>query len=349
MDVERWTLDVFPIKAPAVLQPRRFRAALLSWYRNNGRDLPWRHTRDPYAILVSELMLQQTQVATVIPYYQRWLGRFPDLESLARAPESDILHAWQGLGYYARARNLHTTAKIIVEKHGGLFPRSPDVLQTLPGIGRYTASAIVTFAFDSSLPIVETNTARLFARLLNLQARIDSGPGRERLWEFASSLLPRRNAGRHNSALMDLGAVVCIAGEPKCPTCPVRHYCQAEIPAALPRKAARASLKLLTEHHYFAPEAETVLLEQAHHRWRGMWILPRLPATPPAPRVLYSSEFPFTHHRITLRVCEVPSASAPSTPMQRAFTLAELPSIPMPSPHRRALTALLAQRPAAPN
>ncbi len=344
MNVER-----FPIKAPAVLEPRGFRAALLSWYRNNGRDLPWRRTRDPYAILVSELMLQQTQVATVIPYYERWLRRFPDLESLARAPESDVLHAWQGLGYYARARNLQTTAKIIVEKHGGLFPRSPEVLEMLPGIGRYTANAVVTFAFNSSLPIVEANTARLFARLLNLQTKIDSGPGRARLWEFASSVLPRRNAARHNSALMDLGALVCTRGEPKCSTCPVRCFCRAEAPATLPRKAARASLKLLTEHHYFAPEAETVLLEQADHRWRGMWILPQLPATPPAPRVLYSSEFPFTHHRITLRVCEVPSASAPPTPAQRAFTLAQLPSIPMPSPHRRALTALLAQRPAAPN
>ncbi len=345
MNVER-----FPIKAPAVLEPRGFRAALLSWYRNNGRDLPWRRTRDPYAILVSELMLQQTQVATVIPYYERWLRRFPDLESLARAPESDVLHAWQGLGYYARARNLHTTAKIIVEKHGGLFPRSPDVLEMLPGIGRYTANAVVTFAFDASLPIVEANTARLFARLLNLQTRIDSGAGRDRLWGFASSILTRRNAGRHNSALMDLGALVCTAGEPRCSTCPVRPYCQAEAPATLPRRAAPASLKLLTEHHYFAPGADTVLLEQAHHRWRGMWILPRLPTTPPpAPRVLYSSKFPFTHHRITLRVCEVPSASPSPTPAQRAFTLAELPSIPMPSPHRRALTALLAQRPGAPN
>ncbi|MBA3882000.1 MAG: A/G-specific adenine glycosylase [Chthoniobacterales bacterium] len=285
-------------------------------------------------------MLQQTQVAAVIPYFDRWLRRFPDLESLARASESDILHAWQGLGYYSRARNLHGTARIILERHSGVVPRRRHALEMLPGIGRYTANAVVTFAFDASVPIVEANTARLFARLLNLRTSIDSNVGRKHLWEFASSLLPQRGAGRHNSALMDLGALVCIAGQPRCSICPIRIYCQAEAPATLPRKAARAPVKLLTEDHYFAPKANTVLLEQARDRWRGMWILPRLLTPPPARRLLYSCEFPFTHHRITLRVCEAPAASALG-PGQRAFPLHELGTIPMPSPHRRALNALI--------
>lgn len=142
-----------------------FRRALLSWYRIHRRDLPWRRTEDPYAILISEFMLQQTQVNTVIPYYNEWLRRFPNLRALARARGSDILHAWQGLGYYARARHLHSAAKGIVQKHGDVFPRTTDQLRSLPGIGRYTANAIATFAFDQSVPIVDANIARVLARL----------------------------------------------------------------------------------------------------------------------------------------------------------------------------------------
>lgn len=317
-----------------------FRRKLLHWYRHHGRDLPWRHTRDPYSILVSELMLQQTQVATVIPYYQRWLRRFPDLGSLAVASESDVLHAWQGLGYYARARNLHAAAKILVAEHGGVFPRDAATLQKLPGLGRYTANAVATFAFDSSVPIVEANTARLFARLLNLQTRIDSGAGREELWKFAASLLPEQNAARHNSALMDLGALVCVPGQPNCAACPVRHFCRAETPATLPIKAPRPSLKLLTEEHHFAFDRGKIVLEQSQERWRGMWILPRRRVAPAESRVLYSAEFPFTQHRITLRVCEAPLENEMVTG-QRAFPLHELDTIPMPSPHRRALMTLL--------
>lgn len=321
-----------------------FRRKLLDWYRVHGRELPWRRTRDPYAIMVSELMLQQTQVATVIPYYIEWLRRFPDVRALAAASESDVLHAWQGLGYYSRARNLHAAAKTIVEKHGGIFPRSPAELQKLPGLGRYTANAVATFAFDVAVPIVEANTARLFARLLNLQIRIDSGAGRERLWDFASSLLLKKNAASHNSALMDLGALVCTNRQPKCVICPVRAFCRAENPAALPIKAARTELKLLTELHEFSSNDDGVLLEQSADRWRGLWVLPRLADEPRDRRVLYSAEFPFTHHRITLRVCEAPYGEVVPTPTQRAFSLRELATIPMPSPHRRALHALLQQR-----
>src|SRR5437867_350471 len=150
-----------------------FQRSLLAWYRRHRRALPWRRARDPYAILVSEVMLQQTQAAAVIPYYIRWLRRFPTIRSLARATESDVLHAWQGLGYYARARNLHRCAKTIVEKFGGKFPIAPDELRSLPGIGRYTANAVGVFAFDQSLPLVEANTARVLSRLFNIRDPID--------------------------------------------------------------------------------------------------------------------------------------------------------------------------------
>lgn len=292
--------------------------------------------------MVSELMLQQTQVTTVIPFYIEWLRRFRDVRALAAASESDVLHAWQGLGYYSRARNLHAAAKTIVNTHGGVFPSNPAELQKLPGFGRYTANAVATFAFDLSVPIVEANTARVLARLQNYRQRIDSGAGREHLWSFATALLPATNGATHNSALMDVGATVCVSGEPRCAICPVRGFCRAEDPATLPVKAPRTKLKLLIEDHVFSRADGQILLEQSRDRWRGMWILPRVaPDAPPDQRVLYSAEFPFTHHRITLRVSEASPEVTERTDERRAFSCDELKKIPMPSPHRRALNALL--------
>jgi A/G-specific adenine glycosylase len=334
LDVGRFFIRVNSAP-PAAL----FRRPLLKWYRHNARDLPWRRTSDPYAILVSEFMLQQTQVATVIPYYKRWLRRFPGFAALAAASENDVLHAWQGLGYYSRARNLLATAFAVMEKHGGVFPKDLASIQELPGIGRYTANAVATFAFDQSVPIVEANISRVLSRLFDLQTPIDTSAGRERLWSAASQLLPRRNAGQHNSALMELGALVCGA-RPKCEICPVKIFCRATEPAVLPRKKARPAIELRTEHHGFALRRHRVLLEQSRDRWRGMWILPRLTSTPPARQPLHRSEFPFTHHRITLTVYSDNGASGNET--ARWFPLAELSSIPLPSPHRRALDDILA-------
>src|SRR6476661_10144647 len=175
-----------------------FRRALTTWYHKHGRDLPWRRTRNPYAILVSEFMLQQTQVATVIPYYNEWLRRFPDFASLARASENDVLRAWQGLGYYARARNLHATAQAVMSRYGGSFPRKIEQIRQLPGIGKYTAHAVASFAFAQSVPIVEANTGRVLARLFDLRDSIDSDPGRRMLWQYAASLLPKSNAATFN-------------------------------------------------------------------------------------------------------------------------------------------------------
>ena len=318
-----------------------FRRVLLTWYRQHGRDLPWRHTDDPYAIVVSELMLQQTQVATVIPYYTAWLRRFPDFRSLAEAAESDVLHAWQGLGYYARARNLHATARIITTTYGGVFPRSVEAMRKLPGLGRYTANAVATFALNRSVPIVESNTARCLSRLTNMQISIDSREGQARLWEFAASLLPKRSARIYNSALTDLGALICVSAKPRCGVCPVRSFCHATDPATLPLKKARTPTVQLTEHHRFAVKDGLVLLEQSRHRWRGMWILPRLAGRPRGDRPLHSAQFAFTHHLITLQVYADDAATAESN-AQRWFARDELESIPVPSPHRRALTKLLA-------
>jgi A/G-specific adenine glycosylase len=320
-----------------------FRRSLLSWYRKNGRDLPWRRTKDPYAVLVSEFMLQQTQVATVIPYYNKWMKRFPGFAALAAASEHEVLLAWQGLGYYARARNLRATAQAIMEKHGGRFPRSWDAIRELPGVGRYTANAVATFAFDQAVPIVEANIARLLARLFNLQIPIDASPGRGALWQRAIELLPSRRASLHNSALMDLGALVC-GPRPNCVACPVRNLCRAENPSTLPRKKARPSIRLRTEHHSFSVKGGSVLLEQSRDRWRGMWMLPRLPAAPAKCRPLHVSEFPFTNHRITLTVFRQTAAGPPAKLFQRWFPIDGLDSIPLPSPHRRALEGLISAR-----
>jgi A/G-specific adenine glycosylase len=319
---------------------RAFRPSLMRWYRRHGRDLPWRRTRDPYAVLVSELMLQQTQVATVVPYYNKWLRRFPNFATLAAAPENDVLHAWQGLGYYARARNLHASAKIVQDRHAGSLPREAAAIRELPGIGRYTANAVATFAFDQSLPIVDANIARLVARLFNYKQRIDASRGRDAIWRFAAALVPKRNARAFNSALMDLGALVC-GPQPKCQICPVQKFCRATNPKTLPRKRPRPLLAKLTESHLWVRRGERILLEQATDRWRGMWILPSARSTTGHP--IHTSIFPFTHHQVTLRVFQKPPRKI-DRKHERWFPTHSIESIPIPSPHRRAIVDLLGGR-----
>ncbi|MEO7167074.1 MAG: A/G-specific adenine glycosylase [Chthoniobacterales bacterium] len=319
--------------------PRSFRQRLHRWFRREGRDLPWRRTRDPYAILVSEFMLQQTQVAAVIPYYERWLERFPDFATLARAQEAEVLHAWQGLGYYARARNLHAAGKHMVEKFGGELPADVAEIAQLPGVGRYTAGAIASFAFDLPAPIVDANIARVLARLTNYQEPINCAAGQSHLWTTAAALTPPRGARVYNSAVMELGALVCLPRQPRCGECPVRAHCRAENPALLPIKKARRKTVFLTERHAFHIRRDQILLEQSRVRWRGMWILPRLSAAPPrAP--LFQLDFPFTHHRVTLAVFDRMGRSRPNE-NQKWFPLAALTELPVPTPHRRALGELL--------
>jgi A/G-specific adenine glycosylase len=183
-------------------------------------------------------MLQQTQVGTVWPYYKKWLQRFPNFAALARASETEVLHAWQGLGYYARARNLHSTAKRVVDRHRGRFPKSIEQMEQLPGLGQYTAHAVATFAFDQSVAIVEANTSRVLSRLFDLRIPIDSTAGRNALWSRAASLVPEKSAAHYNSALLDLGALICLPRKPRCGICPVKKFCRTKNPESLPNKAA---------------------------------------------------------------------------------------------------------------
>jgi A/G-specific adenine glycosylase len=322
---------------------RAFHRSLLQWFRRHGRDLPWRHARDPYAILVSELMLQQTQVSTAIAYYSKWLRRFPDLVSLARASENDVLRAWQGLGYYGRARNLQAAARTVVDRYRGRLPRSIEQMQQLPGIGKYTAHAVASFAFDQPVPIVETNTARVLTRLFDFRESIDSDRGRQTLWQYAAVLVPKSNASIYNSALIDLGALVCVARQPRCGICPVEKFCRAKNPQTLPVKKSRPHTKRLIEQHAFVVRQGKILLEQSSTRWGGMWILPPLQRESVNQRPVYKSIFPFTNHRVTLSVYARHRKKI-SKPLQSWVRIDSLDSIPMPSPHRKALRQLLSER-----
>lgn len=200
---------------------------LLRWYRHHARALPWRTQRNPYRVWISEVMLQQTRVDSVIPYYRRWMTSFPTVQSLARASESEVLAIWEGLGYYARARNLRQAARRVVTKYGGDIPADLESLRSLPGIGRYTAGAIASIAFGLDTPVLDGNVRRVLARVFDVSLPADSGAGERQLWRLAEQNLPPGRAADYNQALMDLGATVCLPRDPDCAHCPLRRGCQA--------------------------------------------------------------------------------------------------------------------------
>jgi A/G-specific adenine glycosylase len=322
--------------------------ALVTWFRANGRDYPWRRTHDAYAVLVSEIMLQQTQITTVLErgFYARWMERFPDFATLAEASESEVLGAWQGLGYYRRARNLQRLAKVVVSDHAGVFPRDPEVIRSLPGIGPYTAGAVSSFAFGLPEPIVDGNVARVLSRLDDDATPIDSTPGTKRLWDRARELVQATDDPcALNSALMELGQTICKPAKPACDDCPVHAFCRVKEPETLPVKSARPEVTAVTERVFFLRTEAGVLLEQeTGSRRTGLWKLPALPETPTgkAPPVLQKSSYGITRYKVTLWVHEVPTKSLSAWPQSHRFIpLAELSALPMPSPYRRALERLL--------
>lgn len=200
---------------------------LLDWYTDNARDLPWRGHRDPYAVWVSEVMLQQTRVETVIPYFRRWMSRFPTIRALTRASQQEVLSQWEGLGYYSRARNLHRGAKIVIREHQGELPQDMQTLQSLPGIGRYTAAAIASIAFGADVPALDGNAHRVLSRVFDVSEPARSPAGERLLWELAEEHLPPGRGGDYNQALMDLGALICTPQSPDCHLCPLAKECQA--------------------------------------------------------------------------------------------------------------------------
>ena len=206
---------------------KQLSSKLLAWYHKNKRTLPWRGHPSAYAVWVSEIMLQQTRVETVIPYFEKWMRLFPDIQALAQASEHDVLNAWEGLGYYSRARNLHRAAKLVVDQYDGNIPRDLTELHKLPGIGRYTLGAIASIAFGMDVSALDGNIKRVYARIFDIEEPVDSTTGEKLLWELADKYLPKGHAGDYNQALMDLGATICVPKNPRCLICPVMKLCQA--------------------------------------------------------------------------------------------------------------------------
>jgi A/G-specific adenine glycosylase len=270
---------MFDAKSKTTLRRR-----LLSWFDKNQRDLPWRKRKTPYRIWVSEIMLQQTQVATVIDYYLRFTKQFPNVKKLAAAQETEVLKLWEGLGYYRRARQLHAAAKIVVAEHGGKFPVDFEDVLALPGIGRYTAGAILSISQDQQLPILEGNTIRLFARLMAMKSDPRSTQNQKNLWKFSKSLLPKKRCGDFNQALMELGSLICTPRDPKCEQCPLMNLCptflnslQSEIPVA----AEKTKYEDINEAVVLVPrtikgvQKYLVRLCGSGERWEGLWDFPR--------------------------------------------------------------------------
>lgn len=262
---------------------RSLATKLLQWFQQAARDLPWRRTRDLYAIWISEVMLQQTQVVTVIPYWERFLARFPDPAALAAADEHDVLRLWEGLGYYRRARQLHAAAKKIVAEYGGEFPSSLEEVRGLPGIGRYTAGAILSIGLDQQLPILEANTIRVLSRLTAYQKEVESTAGKAYLWSVAERILPQEQCGTFNQALMELGSEICTPKSPACERCPVAQLCEArrqDLVAKIPRPAKRMVYEEVTELAVIVRKGSQVLLRhcQPGERWAGLWDFPRFAA-----------------------------------------------------------------------
>lgn len=259
------------------------RERLIEWFRQHARDLPWRRTHDPYRIWVSEIMLQQTQVATVTSYYERFLASFPDVRALANASEENVLRHWEGLGYYRRARHLHAAAKVIATEYGGQFPRTLTEIRKLPGIGRYTAGAILSFAHDDSQPIVEANTQRLYSRLLAYDGDLTTRAATDVLWQFASDVLPRSGAGELNQALMELGSLVCTPRSPDCGACPLTELCPTRASGMqdrIPRATKKMKYEEVTELAVVAWRGSKVLVRPCGpaERWAGLWDFPRFAA-----------------------------------------------------------------------
>ncbi|MCF8178452.1 MAG: A/G-specific adenine glycosylase [Sulfuritalea sp.] len=343
-------------------QARGFAARLIRWHKRHGRhDLPWQNTTDPYRVWLSEIMLQQTQVTTVIPYYLRFLERFPQLADLAAAPTEAVMASWSGLGYYARARNLHAAARKLIDKHNGTFPRDPEVIEMLPGIGRSTANSIATFCFGAAAPILDGNVKRVLCRAFGIEGFPGSSAVEKRLWALSAELMPTRHASIYNQAQMDLGATVCTRGKPRCETCPLEDVCQARASgrvAELPQARPRCEVPLRQARLAVILESGQVLLETRPPLgiWGGMLSLPEIPqeadiqewveqrlacriiAVSPAPSFVHS----FSHFRLSIEpvLVHISTSALLMEPGCQWLTLNTLDHAALPAPIRSILEGL---------
>lgn len=331
---------------------RAFQNCLIKWFEANGKDYPWRNTADPWAILVSEIMLQQTQVATVLGsgqggHYSRFMALYPTPRAMAEASEQEILKAWEGLGYYRRARNLHAAARAITRDYSGQFPRRYQHIRALPGIGQYTAGAVASFAYNEPQAIVDANVARVFSRLFNFRERIDTTAGTKQLWQWAEELVHPKNPRAYNSALMELGQTYCSNKSPDCRHCPVRTFCQSSDPATLPIKKSATKITRTNEFALFVRDNHgRILLQQenAGKRREGMWHLPRRvhEQTVDLPLALKTT-YSITRYHVTLRIYACLQGTITPEPNEQWHGIDDLEHLPMPSPDRRALLSVIEQ------
>ena len=345
-----------------------FSSRLIRWHKYHGRhDLPWQNTRDPYRVWLAEIMLQQTQVATVIPYYQRFLARFATLDELAAAPVEAVMPLWSGLGYYARARNLHAAARAVMAQHGGVFPHAPEDIACLPGIGRSTANAIAVACFGARVPILDGNVKRVLCRAFGIEGAPGTAALESRLWRHAEELLPRQDVVTYIQAQMDLGATLCTRNKPQCARCPLQDMCVAHASgrtAELPQKKLRRAIPERQVTLLVLLDGRRVLLERRPPSgiWGGLLSLPELPesvsgnaavrtyikrafgvqtalaAVSSAPTFLHT----FTHFRlhITPLICHVRIASHAMESGLHWLAADALNDAAVPTPVRRILDAL---------
>jgi len=335
---------------PTEKQWRSLRGNLAAWYETAKRDLPWRRTTDPYAITVSEIMLQQTQVVTVIPYYARWLKQFPTWQTLARAEESAVIKAWEGLGYYRRARNLHALAKAVAAA-GGKMPRSEKGLCALPGIGPYTAAAVGSIAFGLPLAVLDGNVMRVLARVLALSDDIARPQTRAQLQEIATAFLDKRDPSTHNQAVMELGATVCLPRRPLCLICPLKNGCAGRShPEDFPVKSRIASIKR-TETVAILRHANRFYCEQVPEGkpWHGLWRFPDFdPARMKRGEVLAKIRYGITKYAVTMEAVEAKwKGRAPVSPSVRYLTAEEMSAFAFAAPHRKLAVALTKNNPSS--
>ncbi len=341
-----------------------FSARLLAWHNRHGRhDLPWQNTRDAYRIWVAEIMLQQTQVAAVIPYYRRFLDRFPDIAALAAAPQDEVLRLWSGLGYYSRARSLQRAAQLVAERHGGVFPRTLEDIEALPGIGRSTAAAVAAFAYGTRAAILDGNVKRVLARHFAVAGFPGEKRVENRLWQLAEEQLPPRAIGRYTQAIMDLGATLCTRAKPACADCPLAQSCQAlalgrvrDFPAPRPAKVVPTR----ATHMLLLMRSGELLLEKRPPSgiWGGLWSLPEIDdadearahcrtnygCTIAAPQPLAPLAHGFTHFKLQIQplLCPVKKlAPAARAPGQIWLSLEEAHGAAIPVPVRKLIENLL--------
>lgn len=363
MQAESTTVTNGDTELPSAEAFKTIRRLIIDWQREHGRHhLPWQQSPRPYQVLISEVMLQQTQVTTVIPYFQRWLQKFPDFAALAQAPLDDVLAQWQGLGYYARARNLHKAAKYVVAEYGTELPSQLAQLREIPGIGPYTAGAIANFAFDQPAPIVDGNVKRLFARLFRIPGHVGLGSFERAAWRYAEALTPTKSAPGEARALaqglLDIGATLCKPKQPQCDACPLQSQCSAyqqqqvtAYPAPKPKRQQPTRAWQFVWHQ----QHDELLLEQRPSEgiWGGLWCLPQLqellaPADFEARDACLHGEFlhTFTHFKLQARVIQ--TGAMTQLPWHFSSTekvyvpLAKLDELGLPAPIKQYISDQLA-------